>query len=116
MSGGTKRAPPRKQPPRHLPRPSAAAGLPWLPWLPWLAWLGSAPSCEAAVAARELLRLLEASTTPERWRTVVALAGGASAAELEELEGTPAGTTHSRVRLARRDMAAALAREAARAC
>lgn len=73
-----------------------------------------APSCEDAYIARATLRRLEATTTPERWRVLVGDADGAEGPELAAEEQIPVNTVYCRLRLAREDVALAMARERAR--
>lgn len=74
-----------------------------------------APSCEDAYIARATLRRLEATTTPERWRVLVGDADGAEGPELAAEEQIPVNTVYCRLRLAREDVALAMARERVRA-
>lgn len=74
----------------------------------------AAPSCEGAYVARATLRRLEAATTPERWRVLVGDADGAEGPEIAAEEQIPVNTVYCRLRLAREDVALALARERAR--
>lgn len=76
---------------------------------------GVAPSCEDAVVARATLRRLEAATTPERWRVLVGDADGAEGPEIAAEERIPVNTVYCRLRLAREDVALALARDRVRA-
>ncbi len=69
-------------------------------------------SAEARYRAAEELCLLERSTTPERWQTITALAGGEDVSEVAREAGLTVPGVYSRVHVARRDFAAALAREA----
>lgn len=69
------------------------------------------PSVERLMIGKETLATLRAATTPERWRAILARAKGISVAEIAAREGVPAGTIYTRLRLARQDFAAALARE-----
>ena len=62
------------------------------------------PSHEGPAEARELGRFLETCTTAERWRTLVAFADGATAAELAEAEGVRPATITHRIRCARVDL------------
>lgn len=74
------------------------------------------PSHEGPVAARELLRGLEAATTAERWRMWVAHEVDAVAVpEIARQEGRAVATVYNQLRLARRDLAAALERDTATA-
>ena len=69
------------------------------------------PGAEARFLARELLRVLRMSTTPERFRAVMAYAKGIAASDVARREGVPVATIYDRIRRARADFAAALARE-----
>ena len=69
------------------------------------------PGAEPRYLARELLRVLRASTTPERFRAVMAYAKGIAASDVARREGVPVATIYDRIRRARADFAAALARE-----
>jgi len=74
------------------------------------------PSAEGPVAARATLRTLEAATTPERWRAWLAReVDHTPVSEIARTEGIPPATVHTRLRLAREDFRAALAREEAAA-
>lgn len=73
-----------------------------------------APSPEDRYLAREMLRVLAASTTPERWKTMRSYAAGISVHEIAKRDGIRAASVYNRLRLAREDFAAALAREAIR--
>jgi RNA polymerase sigma-70 factor (ECF subfamily) len=71
----------------------------------------SVPSSEDAIDARRTLGILQRATTPERWRAFVAHdAEGETAAEIATREGVPVQTVYNRLRAARLDIAAALAR------
>ena len=71
-------------------------------------------SHEAKVQARELFGQLQQSTTPERWRAwMLHEVDGVSIEEIARQEGRPFGTIYNRLRLARADFDAALARHAA---
>ncbi len=71
-------------------------------------------SHEAKVQARELFARLQQSTTPERWRAwMLHEVDGVSIEEIARQEGRPFGTVYNRIRLARLDFDAALARDAA---
>jgi RNA polymerase sigma-70 factor (ECF subfamily) len=73
-----------------------------------------AASHEGPVSARELLRELEGTTTAERWRVWVSYeVDQVAVAEIARQEGRPVATIYTRLRRARQDLAAALAREAA---
>ena len=73
-----------------------------------------APSHEGPISARELLRGLEAATTPERWRVWVAHeVDGVPVPELARQEARSEPAIYNTLRLARRDLAAALGRDAA---
>lgn len=72
---------------------------------------GALPSPEAWLVAKSMLRFLRASTTPERWRAVMAYAKGITVAEIAARERVPVATIYTRIRLARLDFAAALARD-----
>ena len=69
------------------------------------------PSAEQVLVAQDMLRFLRESTTPERWRALVAQAKGIPAGDVARREHVPVGTIANRIRLARADLAAALARE-----
>jgi DNA-directed RNA polymerase specialized sigma24 family protein len=69
---------------------------------------------EGPALARDLLRELRASTTPERWRAWLASAEGDTMAEIAAAEGVAICTVSTRIMLARRDFVAALRRERAR--
>lgn len=71
------------------------------------------PANEGAAMAGSVLRLLQASTTPERWRAVRFFAMGFKVAHIAQREGVPVPTIYTRMRLAREDFAAAIAREEA---
>lgn len=66
---------------------------------------------EALYIARETLALLRRSTTPERFRAVMAYAKGIAASDIARRERVPVATIYDRIRRAREDFAAALARE-----
>ena len=71
-------------------------------------------SHEEAVSAREIFTQLQQSTTPERWRAwVLHEVDGVSLEEIARQEGRPFGTVSTRIRQARADFDAALARQAA---
>jgi len=75
-----------------------------------------AQSHEGPIAAREQLRRLQGATTPERWRTWVSHeVDQVAVSEIARQEGCAAATVYNHLRLARRDLAAALGREAATA-
>lgn len=75
-----------------------------------------AESHEGPIAAREQLRRLRVATTPERWRMWVSHeVDNTSVAEIARQEGRPVATVYNHLRLARRDLATALGREAATA-
>lgn len=69
---------------------------------------------EAPHLARNLLADLRRSTTPERWRVLVMHAEGMTHEEIAAVEHAPPATVHTRLRLARRDIQAAIVRERAR--
>lgn len=69
---------------------------------------------EGPALARDLLRELQDSTTPERWRVLVMHAQGMTHEEIATVEHAPPATIHTRLRLARRDLQAAIVRERAR--
>jgi len=69
------------------------------------------PGAEPRFLARELLRTLRASTTAERFRAIMAYAKGIAASDVARREGVPVATIYDRIRRARADMKAALARE-----
>lgn len=71
------------------------------------------PSAESLVIARGLLRYLRESTTPERWRAIMANAKGISAPDIAKRERVPLDTVYTRIRLGREDIRAALARDTA---
>ena len=76
----------------------------------------STPSHECQVAARAILRKLPHSTTPERWRVWAACkVHGVPVEDVAIIEGRPLGTIYNLLRLARKDFAAALRRDAAAA-
>jgi len=66
---------------------------------------------EALYIARETLALLRRSTTPERFRAIMAYAKGIAASDVARREGVPVATVYDRIRRARADLMAALARE-----
>ena len=71
-------------------------------------------SHEAKVQARELFGQLQQSTTPERWRAwMLHEVDGVAIEEIARQEGRPFATIYNRLRLARIDFDAALARHAA---
>ena len=71
-------------------------------------------SHEAKVQARELFGQLQQSTTPERWRAwMLHEVDGVSIEEIARQEGRPFASIYNRLRLARLDFDAALARHAA---
>ena len=69
-------------------------------------------SAEDRCRAAEELRLLERSTTPERWQAVTALAAGEDVSEVAREAGLTVPGVYSRAHVARQDFAAALHREA----
>ncbi len=70
-------------------------------------------SPEARVSARETLRSLQRTTSPDRWRAWIAHeVDGVSVAEIARQEGRPRATIYNLLRLARRDFIAAMARDA----
>lgn len=97
-----------------LPEDDAGAGKAMRTFLAVVAFR-AAPSCEDAVVARATLRRLEAATTPERWRVLVGDADGAEGPEIAAEERIPVNTVYCRLRLAREDVALALARDRVRA-
>ena len=67
---------------------------------------------EARAELRHLMRTFPGATSPERWRTWLAFeVDGVPVAEIARQEGAPEATIYNRVRLARRDLAAMLARQ-----
>lgn len=74
-----------------------------------------AADLEALAEARSTLRALERSTSPARWRVLVAFGEGMTGAEIAAAERAKLSTTYVRIHAGRRDLAAALARERARA-
>jgi len=73
-----------------------------------------AASHEDPIAARELLRSLGSATSPERWRMWVSReVDDIPVPEIARQEGRPVATVYNCLRLARRDLARALRREAA---
>ena len=73
-----------------------------------------ATSPEARVSAREVLRSLQCTTSPDRWRAWIAHeVDGVPVAEIARQEGRPRATIYNLLRLARQDFAAAIARDAA---
>lgn len=69
------------------------------------------PSAEDRYLVRETLALAARSTTPERWRCLRAWANGVDVATIARREGlTPPGV-YNRIRLAREDIRAGLARK-----
>lgn len=68
------------------------------------------PDAESRLIAAELLAVLAKSTTPLRWKTFRSYAFGVSVHDIARREGVPRATIYNRIRLARRDFAAALAR------
>ncbi len=70
-------------------------------------------SPEARVSARETLRSLQRTTSPDRWRAWIAHeVDGVSVAEIARQEGRPRATIYNLLRLARQDFVAAMARDA----
>jgi DNA-directed RNA polymerase specialized sigma24 family protein len=69
------------------------------------------PSAEGAVIARSMLRFMRRSTTPERWRALRAFAKGIPGFVIAQREGVSTASIFTRIRLAREDIAAALARD-----
>ena len=67
-----------------------------------------------SIEARSTLHALESSTSPARWRALLASAESMTGDEIAAEEGAPRGTIYTRIRAGRRDIAAALARERAR--
>lgn len=63
------------------------------------------PSHEGPAEARDLGRALEACTTAERWRALLASADGATVAELAAAEGVRGATIAYRIRQGRADLA-----------
>lgn len=72
-------------------------------------------TAEHLFLALETLLVLRASTTPERWGALLAYAIGIPAHVVAAREGVPTSTVYTWIRLAREDIRAALAREAAAA-
>jgi RNA polymerase sigma factor (sigma-70 family) len=71
---------------------------------------------EARAVLRHLLQTFPSATTPERWRVWLAReVDGVPVAEIARQEGAPESTIYNRLRLARVDLAAMLAREEAAA-
>lgn len=78
--------------------------------------VGPASSPASAAEARSVLRTLQAATTPDRWRAWFAHhVDGAPVREVARAEGAPVATIYNRLRAARADFLAALAREDAAA-
>ena len=74
---------------------------------------GATTSPEARVSARETLRSLQRTTSPDRWRAWIAHeVDGVSVAEIARQEGRPRATIYNLLRLARQDFTAAMARDA----
>ncbi len=74
---------------------------------------GATTSPEVRVSARETLRSLQRSTSPDRWRAWIAHeVDGVPVAEIARQEGRPRATIYNLLRLARQDFAAAMARDA----
>lgn len=73
----------------------------------------SIASSEEAVLASSVIRILRESTTPERWRAVRSFALGTKVKDIAARERVPASTIYNRLRLARLDFEAAIAREEA---
>ncbi len=72
-----------------------------------------AASPEVRVSARETLRSLQRTTSPDRWRAWIAHeVDGVPVAEIARQEGRPRATIYNLLRLARQDFAAAMARDA----
>lgn len=69
---------------------------------------------EAPSIARDLLHELRGATTPERWRALVLHAQGWTLDEIGAAEHISPNSAKTRVRLARRDLQAAILRERAR--
>jgi hypothetical protein len=69
---------------------------------------------ESLVIAKGLIRLLRASTTPDRWRAIRAYANGVPVHAIAAREHVPTTTVYDRMRRARLDFDAALRREDAR--
>jgi DNA-directed RNA polymerase specialized sigma24 family protein len=66
---------------------------------------------ETRVIAKTTLRYLRRSTIPERWRAIRSYANGVPVHAIAAREHVPTATIYNRLRLAREDFAAALARE-----
>ena len=69
------------------------------------------PSAEDLYLSRETLRIAATSTTPERWRVLRAWANGVDVATIARRERIAVPTVYNRIRLAREEIRAALARE-----
>ena len=69
-----------------------------------------APSAEDRYLVRETLAIAARSTTPERWKTLRAFASGIDVADIARREGLTVPGVYNRIRLARADIRAALAR------
>lgn len=69
------------------------------------------PSAEQRYLGKEALAFLRRATTPQRWKTIAAYAKGIPASAIAQREGIPVPTVYDRIRRARLDMRAALARE-----
>lgn len=69
------------------------------------------PSPEALFIAREQLRFMRKATTRERWRALRAQALGVPVHAIAAREHVPTATVYDRIRRARKDIAAALARD-----
>lgn len=70
------------------------------------------PDIDAVVAAAELLRLMQASTKPERWEVIVLYAQGRSVPFIAKRLAMPTGTGYTLLRTGRIDLAKALRVEA----
>lgn len=71
------------------------------------------PTCEGRYEAIEMLAILRASTTPERWKALTSYARGVPIGEIARRAGLSVPGAYNRIRLARDDMRAALARAGA---
>ena len=70
-----------------------------------------APSAEDRYLVRETLAIAARSTTPERWRCLRAWANGHDVGEIARRERLTVPGVYNRIRLARRDIRADMARE-----
>ena len=71
----------------------------------------TAIDAERRYLGREMLAFLRGSTTPERWRVLRSYAVGVPVIEIARRERLPVPTVYNWIRLARRDLRAAIARE-----